>query len=370
MPKAHARQAARSLWQAPGQAPWRAAGGFTLIELLVVVAILTSVSLLAFGVSSEDRAQIRYDDTRERLKQLRSAILGQLGPAPGKAIGGFVADNGDLPGDLATLLQRGSLVEQAVVSPQFDPQPVAASCAGSGSDVITLSDNAALLVKGHRGDYLGGLAFNGRFRDGWGNESADASDDARNFGWSLAIDSSARSLAVSSLGADNAAGGDDYASDHVLNVTKTDWLVPLQGISVTVVNFTQQDIAARNLSISLLVFRNNSSGGEWLRYSTPIAASTCLDGTGDGLVNGISCSQSLVFSFDANCKAGDSSSGPSWVPQGQHLLLLTAHSSANLWDGSDAIEHDRAGTSTKYRYFTRVNLVPGQRPADIRMELR
>lgn len=370
MPKAIARQAARSRRQPAGRAPGRAVSGFTLIELLVVVAILTSVSLLAFGVSSEDRAQIRHDDTRERLKQLRSAILGQSGPAPGNAVGGFVADNGDLPGDIATLLQSGSLATQAVVSPQFDPQPVSASCAGSGSDLITLSDNAALLVKGHRGDYLGGLAFNGRFRDGWGNESGDASDDARNFGWSLTIDGSARSLAITSLGADNVAGGDDYASDHVLNLTKADWLVPLQGISVNVVNYTQQDIAAKNLSLSLLVFRNNGSGGEWLRYSTPIAASACLDGNGDGLVNGLSCAQSLVFSFGANCKAGDGSSGPSWVPQGQHLLLLTAHAGTNLWDGSDTVEHERAGSSAKFRYATRVNLVPGQHPAEIRMELR
>jgi type II secretory pathway pseudopilin PulG len=62
--------------------------------LLVVIAILSMVTLLAFSVSTDDRAQLRYNDTRARLQALERAILGRFGPADPAAVGGFVADNG------------------------------------------------------------------------------------------------------------------------------------------------------------------------------------------------------------------------------------------------------------------------------------
>ena len=346
-----------------GQA--RAVGhGFTLIELLVVVAILSAASLLAFGIVTEDRAQIRYDDTRLRLQSLRRAILGQLGPVNPEVVGGFVADNGDLPSDLATLVHAGSLLAQGVHSPLFDPVPDTATCASNGGEIV-LSDSSAVLVKGHRGDYLGGLTFNGRFRDGWGNENGDPATDALNFGWS--IEGTSPSLTVTSLGNDNAAGGsDDFAADRSLSITANDWQVPLQGWSVRLVART--DIpASQPLSVSLLVFRNTAAGGQWRRYSTPIS-SVCLDGNGDGLVGGSACPQSsLTLSFTAHCKAGDTSSGATVVPQGRHLLLVTGHTGA-LWSTGDSPYWD-APINTR-QSLARIDAVTGMALPEVRLELR
>lgn len=340
--------------------PRRPAPGFTLIELLTVVAILSAASLLAFGAFGEDRAQIRYDDTRNRLQALRRAILGHNGPAVADSLGGFVADNGGLPADLDTLLQAGSLVAQGVLPPLFDPQPDSAGCATGGGDTVALADAAAVLVKGHRGDYLGGLAVNGRFRDGWGN--AASGDDALNFGWAASL--AGKQLSITSLGADNEAGGADFAADQGTSVKEADWTLPLQGWTVRVYNYSGADLAAQKLSVSLLAFRNDAGGGQWLRYSTPVAE-VCLDGDGDGLVGGTPCAQSAAFSFAANCKAGDAASGDSRVAQGQHLLLVTGHASSTLWQASDSAEWT-AGKSS----FARVRLAAGLLPPETRLELR
>jgi len=359
-----------SMQHPPARQPATANRGFTLIELLVVVAVLSAVSLLAFGIATEDAAQIRYDETRLRLQSLRRAILGQLGPAARDPVGGFVADNGELPGDLATLLQSGTLASQGVKTPVFDPQPDIASCANNGGETSnpfgSTPDINALLVKGHRGDYLGGLAFNGRFRDGWGNQNGDTLEDAKNFGWSVALDDIARSLSIASLGTDNAAGGTDFAADHSLHIAANDWLVPLQGATVRLV--AQTDIPVQLLSVSLLVFRNTASGGEWLRYSTPIVK-VCLDGNGDGLVDSAPCpQQEVALSFTANCKAGDPSSGPTLIPHGRHLMLVTSHSGA-LWETGDSPYWRDSSANTK-QTLARIDAIAGAPLPEVRLELR
>ena len=75
----------------PANPDSRPARGFTLIELLVVVAVLSSVALLAFGVATEDRAQLRYNDTRTRLGQLERAILGRLGPVDAASVASLLS---------------------------------------------------------------------------------------------------------------------------------------------------------------------------------------------------------------------------------------------------------------------------------------
>lgn len=322
------------------------ASGFTLIELLVVVAVLSAASLMAFGVFTEDRIQIRYDETRTRLNLLRRSILGHFLPSTAATSGGFVADNGDLPNDLATLMQSGSLLAQSVQTPVFDAQPNALTCANNGSEFLNpfgvTPDVNALLVKGHRGDYLGGMAFNNRFRDGWGNVDPTDSIDAVNSGWSLS--NSAGTLSIISLGADNATGGADYAADIGQTINPADWLIPLQGWTVTVTNMAGDINTPKNLSASLLVFHNTTTGGEWRRYSTPITSTSCLDGNGNGTVDDdanattpeIACPAKISFSFAANCKAGDGTSGISSIPQGRHLLVITSHTGTTLWDGSDS----------------------------------
>lgn len=339
--------------------PYPLSRGFTLIELLVVVAVLSAASLLAFGVFSEDRTQIRYDDTRQRLQVIRRAILGQNGPSTAaEASAGFVADNGALPTDLATLLQAGSLPTRAVRPAIFDPKPDDATCANDGSaDDITLTDPSAQLVKGHVGDYLGGLAVNGRFRDGWGNVSS--ADDASNFGWSTIFNGTAKTLAITSLGLDNAIGGSDFATDFGLTVAANDWLLPISGWSVIVRNSRSSDIPAGKLSLSLLVFLNNTGGVQWLRYAT--VSLPCL-GTGNG------CTASAAMPFTDGCKPGESVGNKGRIPQGRHLLVLTDNGTDGLpWTADDKV----SGTALLPAVIsTQIDAIAGRNLPAVTLDIR
>ena len=320
----------------------RQANGFSLIELLVVVAILSAVSLVAFGSFAEDRTQIRYDDTRQRLQTIYRAVLGRNGPSGNEASSGFVADNGDLPSDLATLLQVGTLDSRAVRSPIFDPKPNDSTCENDGSvDDIALvattpatSPNvyapAAQLIKGHLGDYLGGLAVNGRFRDGWGNVSN--TDDSLNFGWKTVIDSVNKTLSITSLGLDNADNGSNFAADFGVTMAANDWLIPISGWTVQVKNLSSSDISASidGLSVSLLVYVNAAGGGKWRRYATATLA--CLDAYGaasDGQCDGATGSSTVTATFHDGCKPGVIVAGQGRIPQGRHILALSRNNGVN-----------------------------------------
>lgn len=305
--------------------------GFTLIELLIVVAILSTVAMISFSVSDDDRAQLRYHDTRQRLQSIERAILGHLGPSESKALSGFVADNGNLPSDLLSLLSAGSLLPQAAQTPIFDPLPDGTTCANNGSHETALSDASALLIKGHRGNYLGGLAVNQKFRDGWGNEHPEIASDAKNFGW-IVDTAVTQQLTLSSLGADNATGGSDYAADASSKILATDWRVPIAGWTIGVHNRSGSDLSATTyLAASLLVFVNNSSGGYWQQFSSNTTSVACLDGNGDGLVSGSSCGSSVTLSFPAlPCAATGS------IPQGRHLLVLVRRNAASGSSSADA----------------------------------
>jgi prepilin-type N-terminal cleavage/methylation domain-containing protein len=226
------------------------ARGFTLVELLVVVAILSAAALAAFGLMSEDRSQVRVDDTRVRLALLRRATLGLETPAYGGEVrlSGFVADNGRLPRNIGELLKRpeGS-EEQKGVAVAFYSELAGTCFPNKGSEEspnqpeILMPDEAAmLLLKGHRGNYLGG---HGEFRDGWGNVDVDAEQDALDFGWHVdAVNDD--ELRIKSLGADNAVDGEDGATatglpeerDEVMTIAANDWQVPLEGWQIIVRN--------------------------------------------------------------------------------------------------------------------------------------
>ncbi|MDR0440915.1 MAG: type II secretion system GspH family protein [Candidatus Accumulibacter sp.] len=376
-------------------------GGFTLIELLVVIGILSSVTLLAFNVSGDDRAQLRYDDTRQRLHAMERAILGRLGPSGEAAAGGFVADNGRLPTSVSELLSPGLLATRAAVEPIFDPKPDATSCANNGGsspgDEITLGEAPALLVKGHRGNYLGGLAFNGRFRDGWGNENGAAAADALNFGWDWK-DDVPEQLTITSFGADNVddgtpglpefpGPGPNYATDAKAVIGPGDWRVPIGGWTVTVTSAVDLDFAADiTLSASLLVYENEivdtmgtqSARYFWRRYSSSAETVSCFDGDGDGYIDAdgdgtidldddgepkTCATRSITLAFSPGCHPGDPDNSHESIPQGRHLLVLVRNGQASgAWDDGDTVYAPRV--------LAQIDAVAGMALPAARLEIR
>jgi prepilin-type N-terminal cleavage/methylation domain-containing protein len=191
--------------------------GLTLLEMLVVVFLLSAMALLTVSFTGNADDQFRFEETRTRLAQIRTAVAGRPDQPlnGGPAIGGFVADIGRLPADLRELIEPGTLPAWT-----FD--------AGVG------------LWAGWRGPYVTSLTEQGglkTYRDGWGNGGSSGSPP--NYGWSVAVDQTAGTLTVQSLGSDGAAGGADYAADYPDSaagslVLRDDHQINLRGWSVTV----------------------------------------------------------------------------------------------------------------------------------------
>jgi type II secretory pathway pseudopilin PulG len=170
----------------------------TLLEMLLVVFILSTIALSTVSFVNNADEQFRYDDTRNRLEKIKTAVIGYpeqtLNRSP--AVYGFVADIGRLPGNLQELVEQGTLPGW-----QYD--------AASG------------LWAGWRGPYLSVLPEHTSavraFRDGWGNLGS-----APNYGWAsftaTDIDGATNDLAdillVQSFGSDGTVGGAAYAADY------------------------------------------------------------------------------------------------------------------------------------------------------------
>jgi prepilin-type N-terminal cleavage/methylation domain-containing protein len=312
--------------------------GFTLIELLVVVAVLSAIALAASGLMLEDRARLRFDDTHNRLLVLRRAVLGTQTPVYGGTeirLSGFVADNGRLPENLRELLEKpGGSAGQAGVVPVFS-STINDECVQTGAGTQTPLGEAARLLKGHRGNYLTETARDGVLRDGWGN--VGQGDDAINFGWEFT--SAAGALTIVSLGADNTAGcvsasggvcatGMEPEADQTMTITAADGFVPLDGWQVTLKNTGEDEITASaaygvsvshfgQIGLTLLVFKNTATGGQWQQFRS--TSNSCTSAT-DKLAPGETCV--IGFAEEVNCDA--SHKIPAAVPQGRHVLALTA----------------------------------------------
>jgi prepilin-type N-terminal cleavage/methylation domain-containing protein len=349
------------------------ASGFTLLELLVVVAILSAVAVASFGLIGEDRAQVRIEDTRNRLGVLRRAMLGVESPAYGgeMRLSGFVADNGRLPVNLRELLDDGVLAARAGVIPGLSAS-IDSACFQTGTPVPL--GEAARLLKGHRGSYLSSVAQNGEFRDGWGNVGTAPADETDNFGWDVdqimnGSDPVPDSLTITSLGADNTAGqsaGIDAEADQTMRIAPADWKIPLNGWKVTLKNAGSAplligtiDAAATGasfsrLGVTLMVFENTGGSGSWRQYRSRI--NSCVTSPEKTTLD---VGESCEFSFTDVTGCDDVAAS---VPLGRHVLVLTAN--------HDLLVNPTPPAKPKGQIVTQVDFFPGTLPPNLVWEIR
>ena len=322
----------------------------------MVVAILSAVAVASFGLIGEDRAQVRIEDTRNRLNVLRRAVLGVESPAYGgeMRLSGFVADNGRLPENLRQLLNGTGLVGRADVRAGAPPAlsaSIDAECFQTGTG-DSLGEPARLL-KGHRGSYLSSVAQNGEFRDGWGNVDTVPADDAQNFGWEMEppSDATQQQLIIRSLGADNTRGqttaGIEAEVDQEMSIGPEDWTIPLDGWKVTLRNAGSDPIVFHTtgpLGFTLMMFEL----GRWRQYRSH--HNSC--GAAVSLDSGASCE--FTFAAKTICPASPNDIEiDARVPLGRHLLVLTANH----------------GLPTR-RVVTQVDFFPGTLPPKLVLEVR
>lgn len=265
--------------------------GFTLLEMLVVVFILSGIALMTVSFTSNADDQFRFDNTRERLNQIRTVVVGRTDQTVngGPVVGGFVADIGRLPNNLSELVASGTL-------------PVWGFATTTG------------LWAGWRGPYLQTRAEQSSnlpaFRDDWGNIATSTAEDTLNYGWRVTVDSPAGTMNVVSLGLDGAVGGTGYSADYPSAsssplVSRDDHQINLKGWLVTVkfINPAGGDVSLPATSTSLMVrFFYPQDGVSSSTDSLPATLSPVSNGA----------SAPLTFQFNP--------STDQWVPWGLRAL--------------------------------------------------
>lgn len=230
--------------------------GFSLLELLVVVSLLGMLALATTVMVDNTDDQQRFELTRARLQQIRTAIVGDttrtLNGEP--VLSGFAVDMGRLPANLNELmvLPAGAHVWQGF--------PISTSSVPSSS--------VGEVYGGWRGPYLdvmpsAGASATRAFRDGWAND-----DGSVNFGWAVAtsgISPDHTALSVKSYGADGTAGGTSvYEEDYPVSgnlIGPNDWQVDFSAVDpafkVTINGLLNQNFS--NLRLYVFFMKNGTA---------------------------------------------------------------------------------------------------------------
>ena len=178
--------------------------GFTLIEVLVVLVIFGFMLAMMPRIFTGYDAQQRFDETRERMLDIKKAILGSPGAYVNgqRQFAGYITDMGELPelnreGQPESLWKKGAL-------PSW----------GYG--------NTSKIWIGWRGPYMeeppGSV-----LRDGWGNPFAFVK------GPSVSEKIEEGDMKIKSLGADGREGGKEYDEDIELLVRETEYMGAVAG---------------------------------------------------------------------------------------------------------------------------------------------
>jgi prepilin-type N-terminal cleavage/methylation domain-containing protein len=216
--------------------------GFTLLEIVLVLFLLGLMASSTLFLTQNVEDQAKYDETKNRLKMIRTAIIGDtrrtINGRP--EISGFAADMGRLPECLRELLS-----------------PV--DCANSVAPLPAWGqDNDSQVWAGWRGPYLTGnseISGQVHFRDGYGNSDTDTSlggEDWKNSGWIFPEVLS--DLIIVSTGFDGVITN-DINSDDVPRPTVTQPLINPLDYQVTLGNDWQ------NLDVQLY---SESSNGTFI----------------------------------------------------------------------------------------------------------
>lgn len=169
--------------------------GFTLLELVVVVAVMGLISSMAMDVYTDNSNQKRFEATKERLAEIKFAIIGD----PMMRVGSQAITEGSFFKDMERLPTNiKELVEYSVHN---------AHCVDSSNTSASTytTESTCLAVTGHKwvhwqGPYLNSQSVGGHlvFQDAWGNNGGV------DFGWE--VTSSTNSFKVQSIGLDRIQG--------------------------------------------------------------------------------------------------------------------------------------------------------------------
>ncbi len=174
--------------------------GFSLLEMLLVLFLLGLMASTTLMLTEGVEDQAKYDETKRRMALIRKAAVGDSFRTVNNSpeISGFTTDMGRLPHCIRELLE-------------------ARNCADDADLALWDQDLDSEVWSGWRGPYLQvlpGSDGNLHFRDGYGNEAANAAEDIANSGWDF--DESLGQISLTSSGFDIIDDADDIISDPLV----------------------------------------------------------------------------------------------------------------------------------------------------------
>ncbi len=205
--------------------------GFSLLELLLVVTVLSAVAWMSLGIVNNDSDQIRFEDTRNRLKGIKRAIIGDTSRTINGSpeLRGYVADMGSFPPNIQALLTKKyceahpEVTSSGSCSTTFHTQADYQLLDYTATTTTHTDTNGVQTSGAHYSGYSMRLGWNGpyidsawggdyqRFLDGWGNDDTATN----NYGWRYTLGSSPADLTVQSVGRDGYTGGStDFDKDY------------------------------------------------------------------------------------------------------------------------------------------------------------
>jgi prepilin-type N-terminal cleavage/methylation domain-containing protein len=183
--------------------------GFTLIELMMVLTIMAVVSTVLLKSMSGLQDQSRYDQTVERVNQIKKAIVNTQTINGVTVVTGFVADMGRLPNNLRELvdnsLASNPLWANGICSASTYTTQI--SCTTNGASWTPYNAN---LNVGWNGPYIqisNDPSKPDAFTDGWGKTSTD-----NNYGWTYS-NNTQNYITLQSKGSDGSTANTNLVSD-------------------------------------------------------------------------------------------------------------------------------------------------------------
>ncbi|PCI53612.1 MAG: hypothetical protein COB45_10175 [Gammaproteobacteria bacterium] len=204
--------------------------GFTLLELVVVVAVMGLISSMAMDVYTDNSNQKRFEATKQRLAEIKFAIIGDPMMRVGSqaVLSGYYNDMNRLPETLSELVYQCHDASSYIGVTAVDQT----ACEATSGNIWEIS---------WHGPYLTNIQSSGSnlvFRDAWGNKSA--STDGK-YGWTYTLidtdsDSTNDTIQIQSSGL--GAGSGDYETDYpstgnLIHKVDLDRIDHLKGLTTT-----------------------------------------------------------------------------------------------------------------------------------------
>ncbi len=299
--------------------PHRLHSGFTLLEMVLVVFIMGTLATVSLTFIENEDAQWRYDESINKMKMIREAVVKVRDYNNEERLSGFVFDNGVLPPlpSPSSVLQVKPLIEKddswsknTVTSVEWEDYGLQIPTYKNDTSTFPLTGSEFNLFKGYRNHYLpsSSLDSDEEFLDAWG------------LPFGIANTTNTYQFSLENNYATGVNKIEGFTTPLNYEVSPDDWSIPIEQLRFSIENKTSAGIDVANYQIALLIYLNTKdSSNKWKTYYfNPILPSTI----------GIDATE--LFGPGGNSITWKQNKNPitsfSRIPVGRHIVAIFSES--------------------------------------------